>query len=101
MAKKKINSNQKFTILAAGISVVLTMLVLLRTFELVQNLKLNFQGAPNSYALWPALALAIYAIATTKNTKVRYVSTVVIAVLATCVLVWFFGVTNAVYLLYK
>jgi len=101
MAKKKNNLGENKAILAAGASTVLAALVLFKTFELVQNLKQNFQGAPNSYALWPALALAIYAFVVTKDTKVKYVSIAVLAVLATCILVWFFGVTGAVNLQYN
>jgi cation transporter-like permease len=101
MAKKKNTLDENKSTLAAGASTVLTSLVLFKTFELVQNLKQNFQGAPNSYALWPALALAIYAFLVTKDTKVKYVSIAVLAVLATCILVWFFGVTGAVNLQYN
>ncbi|MBP9738737.1 hypothetical protein KBD20_03545 [Candidatus Saccharibacteria bacterium] len=50
MAKKKNNLGENKAILAAGASTVLAALVLFKTFELVQNLKQNFQGAPNSYA---------------------------------------------------
>lgn len=96
MKKKKINSNETKAVLAAGVSAVLTALVLFRTFELVQNLKQNLQGAPNSYALLPALLLGAYAFVVTKDTKVTYVSIAVLAILATCMLVWFFGVTGAV-----
>ena len=101
MAKKKNNPNENKAMLAVGASAVLAALVLFKTFELVQNLKQNFQGAPNSYALWPALALAVYAFATTKDTKVKYIAVAVLAVLATSILVWFFGVTGAVNLQYK
>lgn len=101
MAKKKVNSNETKAMLAAGASTVLAVLVLFKTFELVQNLKQNFQGAPNSYALWPALLLAIYAFVVTKDTKVKYVSIAVLAILATCILVWLFGVTGAVNLQYN
>ncbi|MBP9738798.1 hypothetical protein KBD20_03860 [Candidatus Saccharibacteria bacterium] len=101
MAKKKDNQNENKAMLAVGASTVLAALVLFKTFVVVQNLKQNFQGAPNSYALWPALALAIYAFLVTKDTKVKYVSIAVLAVLATCILVWFFGVTGAVNLQYN
>jgi hypothetical protein len=101
MAKKKNNRSENKVILAVGASTVLAALVLIKTFELVQNLKQNFQGAPNSYALWPALVLALYAFITTKDTKVKYIAVAVLAVLATCILVWFFGVTGAVNLEYN
>jgi len=45
--------------LAAGTSAVFTALALFKTFELVQNLKQNLQGAPNSYALGPVLAIIV------------------------------------------
>lgn len=96
MAKKKNNIGENKAILATGASTVLAALVLFKTFEIVQNLKQNFQGSPNSYALWPALALAIYAFVVTKDTKVKYASVAVLAVLVTCILIWLFGVTGAV-----
>ena len=101
MAKKKSSSNETKATLAVAVSALLTSLVLFKTFELVQNLKQNFQGAPNSYALWPALVLAIYAFVVTKDTKVKYISVAVLAILVTCILVWFFGVTGAVNLQYN
>lgn len=94
MAKKKDTSNENLPTLAAAASATLSVLVLLGTFELVQNVKLGLQDAPNSYALWPAVILAIFAFVTAKDTKVKYVAVAVMAVLATSVLVWLFGVAN-------
>ena len=96
MAKKKDNSNDSMAAVAVAASAALTALVLLRTFELVQDLRYGFQGAPNSYAFWPALVLAIFAFATAKETKVKYVAIAVIAVLTTSIMVWLFGVAGTV-----
>lgn len=99
MAKKSKSSNDKTTLAIAG-GIILAILVLLRTFALVKaaSSEQNIIGAPNSFALWPAAALAVYALVRSKDIRVKYLAIIVLTVLAVSILVWLFGVTGANYL---
>lgn len=95
VVKKKSKEDNK-VVAAVILSSALAALFLFNILVLVQDLKQGFQGAANSYALWPALALAIYAFVKSSNKVIRYTAVVVITVLAVGILVWLLGVTNAV-----
>lgn len=98
---KKNNSNENKAMLTTVTSALLAALVLFKTFENVQNLKQDMQGAPNSYALWPALVLSLYAFSKTRNIRIKYAVVAIVTVLAVSILVWFFGVTEATNFLYN
>jgi hypothetical protein len=97
MAKKqKQTKNNNTTDIALLVSGVLAFIFLYSVLVLVRSAKMDgAQGAPNSFAAWPSLALASYAFAAIDKPSRKYVSIAVIAVLATGFLVWLLGTTGA------
>lgn len=82
--------------LLLGFSVVTTLFFLYRIFVLVQDLRQDIQGAPNSYAFWPALAAALYVYSSTKEYRYKHIAIVLVTTLVVGMLVWLFGVTKLV-----
>lgn len=78
------------------VSAVLAVVFLQHTFVLAQDVKqLAMLGSPNSFAGWPSALLALYVFFAGKRLRYKFSAVIILTVLVTCTLVWFFGLTAA------
>ncbi len=78
------------------VSAVLAVVFLQHTFVLAQDAKqLDMLGSPNSFAGWPSALLALYVFFAGQRLRYKFGAVIILSVLVTCVLIWFFGLTSA------
>lgn len=93
---KNNKKNDNTVNLVLAVSITLAAYFLYHLLQLLQNVKINsIVGSPASYAALPSAALAIFVLMKATTNKQRYISIVVLTVLVTGFLVWFFGATGA------